>query len=39
MGVGEGQRERETDWKQAPDSAVSVESEAGLEPTNCKIMT
>ena len=40
--VGEGQREEETqNPKQAPGSEqeVSTERDAGLEPTNCEIMT
>ena len=40
--MGEGQREKETqNPKQAPDSeqAFSTESDAGLKPTNCEIMT
>ena len=42
--MGEGQRERERERerqnpKQAPDSAVSTESDVGLELTDCEIMT
>ena len=40
--MGEGQRERETqNPKQALGSElfVSTEPDAGLEPTNCEIMT
>ena len=38
--VGEGQRERETqNPRQAPGSELSAESDAGLEHTNCEIMT
>ena len=38
--LGEGQRERETqNLKQASGSAVSVEPNAGLEPTNWEIMS
>ena len=33
---GKGQRERGT---QNPKQAVSTEPDAGLEPTNCEIMT
>ena len=44
------EREGECEWargrergrhnlKQAPGSAVSTEPDAGLEPTNCEIMT
>ena len=43
MQAGQGQRERETqNPKQAPGSelqAVSIEPDAGLEPTNREIMT
>ena len=40
--AGEGQRKKETqNLKQAPgpEQAVSTEPDAGLEPTNCEIMT
>ena len=38
--MGEEQRERETqNPKQAPDSAVSTEPDAGLELTNREIVT
>ena len=36
----EEQRERETqNLKQAPGSELSAESDAGLEPMSCEIMT
>ena len=40
--VGEGQREREGDTESEAGSrlrAVSTEPDAGLEPTNCEIVT
>ena len=41
MGVGEGQRERETqNPQQAPGSELSAqEPDVGLEILNCKVMT
>ena len=40
--AGKGQREKETqNWKQAPSRlcTVNTESNVGLEPTDCEIMT
>ena len=42
MGVGEGQREREGDTASEAGArlpAVSTEPHAGLEPTDCEMMT
>ena len=40
-GVGEGQREKETESKAGSGfhQAVSTEPDAGLEPTNCEMVT
>ena len=38
--MGEGQREKETqNPRQAPGSELSAQSDAGLELTNCEIVT
>ena len=39
MSGGGAETEGDTGSEQAPDSQPSAESDVGLEPTNCKIMT